>query len=94
MSKTFTFDGDCSTEYIDIRDGKLSTGPVLRKFCTGSLPSGQVRINSTAVRIGWSRNSFKTVFTGTWRSYSGRKYSLERFYTFTSVFLALAQYEL
>ena len=51
--------------------GRTKEGPLIRKYCSGSIPSGPVKVKSTEVWIGW--NSTVSTFSGSWTTYTGNK---------------------
>ena len=61
-------DGDCSTNYIEIRTGS-SAGRLLKKYCRTNLPpSDDIKTFSNQIFIRFERGTFISTFEGTWTS--------------------------
>ena len=61
-----TFSGSCDDNYLEIRRGSES-GHLVKKFCTGNLPTGQILTYSNTVSIKWVKvQDSSDSFTGVW----------------------------
>ena len=63
------FSGSCDENYLEIRLG-TEEGRRIKKFCSGSQPTGHVHTNSGGVYVKWVKPPGDTAssFSGKWRT--------------------------
>ena len=63
------FSGSCDENYLEIRLG-TEEGRRIKKFCSGSQPTGHVHTNSGGVYVKWVKPQGDTAasFSGKWRT--------------------------